>query len=65
MLAKKLTLQEAERYNNDVIDKRPAFKEKIVQGSTTTCYSVDKATFDPRTMVQILMLSSEDHKIDF
>lgn len=65
MLAKKFTLKESREYDIDKLETRAAYKEKIFKASTLTCYSIDKATFDPNTMVAIRMLSNADHGVDF
>lgn len=44
---------------------RVKFKEKIIKPTTATSYSIEKSTFDPKTMVQIRFISSLDHGIDF
>lgn len=65
MLAKKLTMKEANDYEVQNIDMRIQYCEKMVNANSATCYSIDKSSFNPQNMVQIRMVSSENHGIDF
>lgn len=65
MLAKILDLAESQDYDTDKISTREQYSEKIIEPTQSTCYSIQKQTFNPNTMVQIRFISKLDHGINF
>jgi acetyl esterase/lipase len=56
MLAKIFDKQESDGYEKK---STSSYKEKIVKPNDSTCYTLDPATFNPESMVRVLLLFNQ------